>query len=389
MLVVFCLAVFFCVYTYVIFPVLLHWVARSRASRPGSDPWGASAVAGSVSMGDESFELPFISFVLAVHNEADNLPAKIATIKAQNYPAEKMQIVIVSDGSDDGTFNLLENRDDVTWMHYEPAAGKPTALNRGVELATGEVIIFTDARQQLSPNAARVLVERLNKPGIAAVSGELVFGNSATADAANVSLYWMYEKWIRSNESLLFSTTGATGALYAIRKSDAVTLPADTLLDDFVIPIELLKDGRRTVLESRAMAYDTAEEDASQEFIRKVRTLAGNYQAFSRHKWLFSPASNKVWWQFLSHKVARLLVPYAMLIAFIASILSTSPILMLMAWLQAAFYIAGLLGLLSPSLSGGKVVNIIKVFLQLNAAAVVAAYNYFFGRASVRWKAGS
>lgn len=376
MLVVFCLAVFFCVYTYVIFPVLLHWVARRRA-------------AGSTSIAEESFELPHISFVVAAHNEVDNLPGKIESIKAQSYPAEKMQIVIVSDGSDDGTFELLEHRNDVSWMHYEPAAGKPTALNRGVEMAAGEVIIFTDARQQLSSNAARVLVERLNTPDVAAVSGELVLGSGTTADAANVGLYWMYEKWIRSNESRLFSTTGASGALYAVRKADAITLPVDTLLDDFVIPIELLKEGRRTVFESRAIAYDTAEADASSEFVRKVRTLAGNYQAFSRHKWLFSPSKNKVWWQFLSHKVARLLVPYAMLIAFVASIFSSSPFLMLMAWMQAAFYIAGLLGLLSPTLSGGKVVNIIKVFLQLNAAAVVAAFNYLFGRASVRWKASA
>ncbi len=382
MLLVFCLAVVFCVYTYVIFPVLLHLAARRNFARSTSE-------GGRDTSAEESFELPVISFVIAAHNELDNLPGKIETIKAQSYPPEKVQIVIVSDGSDDGTFEFLEGRSDVTWMHYEPAAGKPTALNRGVEMATGEVVIFTDARQKLSNNAARVLVERLAQPGIGAVSGELVLGSSGTADAANVSLYWKYEKWIRNNESQLFSTTGATGALYAVRKSDAVSLPADTLLDDFVIPIVLLKNGRRTVFEPRAIAYDIAEEDASQEFVRKVRTLAGNYQVFSRHKWLFSPLKNKVWWQFLSHKVARLLVPYAMLIAFLASISSSSPVLMTMAWLQAVFYILGLLGLLLPTLSTAKVVNIIKVFLQLNAAAVVAGFNYLSGRTSVRWKAGS
>lgn len=386
MLVVFCLAVLFCVYTYVIFPVLLHWAARSTAHGPDS---GASTDDHSIDIETGYTELPLISFVLAAHNEAQNLPEKIATLRSQNYPQEKLQIVVVSDGSDDGTIEYLEKQEDITWTHYYPAAGKPTALNHAIEIATGEVLIFTDARQQLSSNAARVLVERLNQPGIGAVSGELVLGSGETADAANVGLYWLYEKWIRSNESRLFSTTGATGALYAIRKSDAVTLPADTLLDDFVIPIELLKEGRRTVLESRAIAYDNAEADSSREFIRKVRTLAGNYQAFSRHKWLFSPKKNKVWWQFLSHKVARLLVPYAMLVAFLASIQGTSGFLMTMSWVQAAFYIAGLLGLLLPSLSDGKVINIIKVFLQLNAAAVVAAFNYFFGRASVRWKASS
>lgn len=378
MLVIFCLAVLFCVYTYVIFPVLLHWVARSSAL--DSDSELANTF---------HSELPLISFVLAAHNELANLPDKIATLRAQNYPPEKLQIVVVSDGSDDGTIEYLESQKDITWTHYSPAAGKPTALNRGVELSTGEVIIFTDARQPLSTNAARVLVARLNQPGIGVVSGELVLGDADTPDAANVGLYWLYEKWIRSNESRLFSTTGATGALYAVRKTDVVELPADTLLDDFVIPIEILKEGRRTVLESRAIAYDNAEADASREFIRKVRTLAGNYQAFSRHKWLFSPTDNRVWWQFLSHKVARLLVPYAMLIAFLASIQGTSVFLMTMSWLQAVFYIAGLLGLLLPSLSNGKVVNIIKVFLQLNAAAVVAAFNYFSGRASVRWKASA
>lgn len=384
MLIVFILAVAFCVYTYAGFPIILHLRAKAFARKATVD----QSVENSSGLLSDA-ELPTVSVLVAAHNEADRLPAKLASLRALDYPAGQLQICVVSDGSSDNTVEWLQSQADISWDHYEPAAGKPTALNRAVELATGEFLVFTDARQMISANAVRALVSRFDDDQIGAVSGELVLSDDGVSEAANIGLYWRYEKWIRMNEARIFSTTGATGALYAIRRADASRLPEDALLDDFETPIGLLKQGRRTVFEPSAKAFDAAETDAGKEFVRKSRTLAGNYQSFSRNRWLFSPAKNRVWWQFLSHKVARLMVPYAMLVAFVASAFGQGVFLSLMFWGQVALYVFGFAAIAFPQYATSKYINIIKVFLTLNAAAVVGAYNYFTGQSSVRWKKNS
>ncbi|MGQ7844948.1 glycosyltransferase family 2 protein [Granulosicoccus sp. 3-233] len=379
MTLLFLIALFFCLYTYVIFPLLLHWRARrvplvdkrQTRSEDNDTPEGAVSV----------------SIVIAAHNEVRNLPNKIASLDALDYPRERLECLFVSDGSSDGTVPLLrqacEERPRWHLHHYATAAGKPTALNLGVANASGDVIVFMDARQSVAPSAIRALVDRLTEPDIGAVSGELVLHDDLGEEASNVGLYWRYEKWIRDNESRLFSTTGATGALYAIRRSDYSPLPTDTLLDDFDTPVSLLSRGKRTVLEPGAQIFDQAEADSAREFRRKVRTLAGNFQSFARHPWLFDPRRNPVWWQFLSHKVCRLLVPYAMFLALLASCVGDTAFLHVMLFCQLGFYGLGLLGFLGMR---NKLSNVIKIFLQLNAAAVVGAWQSLHGRRAVRWK---
>ncbi len=371
---VFLLAVGFCVYTYVIFPVALHYRARRRKpiEYRELDQW------------------PSVSVVIAVHNEAEQLPGKLASLRLLDYPRDRLQIVFVSDGSTDHTVELLNQAktDQDGWLihHYDKAAGKPTALNVGVALSAGKILVFMDARQRISANAVKVLVSYLGSSEVGAVSGELVLDDDSGMEASNVGLYWRYEKWIRQNESRLFSTTGATGALYAIRSTDYVPHASDVLLDDFDTPIYQLKHRKRTLFAPEAQAFDRAEADAGDEFHRKVRTLAGNFQSFRRHPWLFNPSENPVWWQFLSHKVFRLLIPYALLLALVSALLGTSLFLHVMLIIQLIFYALGLLGLMGICGTQNKVVNFIKVFLQLNAAAAVGAARYFNGGAGVRWK---
>ena len=370
----FLLAVLFCIYTYAIFPLWLHVRAKSKVVPPRNtlDAY------------------PSVSVVIAAHNEEANIPAKLASLQALDYPEGLLEIIIVSDGSNDQSVVLLQAAQQgmpaLKFDHYAPAAGKPTALNRGVAQASGEVLVFMDARQQVSANAVRALVERLMEPEIGAVSGELTLADDEGVESANVGLYWRYEKWIRLNESKLFSTTGATGALYAIRRADYIPHNANVLLDDFDTPVAILKSGKRTVFEPDAKVFDQAESSAAGEFKRKSRTLAGNFQSFTHHKWLFSPSKNPVFLQFLSHKVFRLLVPYAMLIAFFASMLGTGGFLKTMFVLQLLFYGVGIANMVGVKALDNKLFNFIKVFLQLNAAAVAGAVRYVSGNANVRWK---
>lgn len=371
----FFVSVLFCVYTYALFPIWLHLRARSIVEE----------------VRQPIVDYPSVSIVIAAHNEQANIDKKLSSLQSLDYPKDKLQIIFVSDGSTDETvekLNLAQNTiSNLHVEHYVPAAGKPTALNKGVECATGEVLVFMDARQAVSKNAIKALTERLIAPDVGAVSGELLLSNDDGMESANVGLYWRYEKWVRLNESKLYSTTGATGALYAIQKSDYLPHEPDVLLDDFDTPVSILAHGRRTVFEPDAQVFDIAESSASGEFRRKTRTLAGNFQSFERHRWLFNPRKNPVFLQFLSHKVFRLLVPYAMLAAFIASMLGSGLFLNVMFVLQLLFYGVGIANMAGVKGLDNKLFNFIKVFLQLNAAAVVGAYNYVTGGASVRWKA--
>ena len=383
MTVVFCIAMVFCAYTYLVFPLVLHMLAV-RADRRASL---SASLTPCASAEGASGALPTVSIVIAAHNEARNLPRKIASLDQLDYPEHLLECIFISDGSTDATVSILQCACDSRphWqLHdYAQAAGKPTALNMGVSIATGHIIVFMDARQTVAAESVRALVSRLEDADVGAVSGELVLADDHGREAPSVGLYWQYEKWIRENESRLFSTTGATGALYAIRRTDYQPLVHDVLLDDFDTPIALLRRGKRTVLEPRARLFDQAEADSAREFRRKVRTLAGNFQSFSRHKWLFHPRRNPVWWQFLSHKVFRLLIPYALGIALLASILGQGAFLHSMLYVQLGFYALGLMGMLGVN---NRVVSFIKLFLQLNAAAVVGAWRAVLGRTSVRWK---
>ncbi|ASJ74971.1 glycosyltransferase family 2 protein [Granulosicoccus antarcticus] len=376
---IFLAATLFCLYTYLGFPLVLHL----RANR-------ARVVLGQANnpLPPSEDQLPSVSIIIAAHNEAGNLPGKIASLEALDYPEHLLECIFVSDGSTDDTVDIFsdacESHERWQLYHYGAAAGKPTALNIGVSRARGDIVVFMDARQSVAPAAIRALVNRLQEQSIGVVSGELVLHDDLGREAANVGLYWKYEKWIRDNESHLFSTTGATGALYAIRRADYQPLPADALLDDFDTPISLLKLGKRTVLEPAAQIFDQAEADSSREFKRKVRTLTGNFQSFSRHSWLFDPRINPIWWQFLSHKVFRLLVPYALMLALFASVAGNTPFLSAMLLVQICFYSLGLLGVLGLDT---RLTSIIKIFLQLNVAAVIGAWRASQGGGSaVRWK---
>ena len=329
---VFLASTVFILYTYVVFPLVLHFLARGKEF-PSPERLCADA------------DLPTVSIVIAAFNERSALPNKLLSLTKLDYPPEKLEVVIVSDGSTDGTAEYLQTifagRDDRTCIHYEQSKGKCGALNEGVAAATGDVILFMDARQIISSNAARALVPYLEDETVGAATGELILSEDCSLEAANFGLYWRYEKWIRENETKLYSCTGVTGALYVIRRKDFIPNIIGTTLDDFETPISLLKQGKRTLYIPGAYAFDSANDDLALEFRRKVRNLAGNWQSFLRNKWLFSPRANPVWLQFLSHKLFRLLVPFAMILALVSSVmgaLSGSVFLLAMLLVQVVLY---------------------------------------------------
>jgi cellulose synthase/poly-beta-1,6-N-acetylglucosamine synthase-like glycosyltransferase len=364
----------FVAYTYAGYPLAM-WLASRLVRDRRADP---AAVR----------EWPLVCIVVSVYNEQDRVAKKIRNLKALDYPSGRVRLLFVSDGSTDATVTRVGAEGGVQLIAYEARRGKPHALNRAVAAAgDAEIIVFTDVRQELAPDALRYLVARLVcEPDVGGVSGELVHVDPATHAAAHIGLYWRYEKWIRKAESRLASTVGATGALYAIRRGDYTVLPDDTLLDDVVIPLEVVRRGRRVVLEERAVIYDELQSESVGERRRKTRTLTGNFQVFARAPWLFVPWRNPVFIQFLSHKFFRLLVPYVLVLLLAASWAADGWFYRGAAIAQTLFYLSPLPGLLSPAWRRNRVVSFIVVFLELNWAAVLALRNFVAGRLDARWE---
>jgi cellulose synthase/poly-beta-1,6-N-acetylglucosamine synthase-like glycosyltransferase len=271
-----------------------------------------------------------VSVVIAVHNEERNILKRIQNILEQDYPKDKVEIIIVSDGSKDSTSQLVEDligwgTNNLRLIHYKERRGKAYALNLGVDKASGEIIVFADGRQEFNVEAIRELVSNFNDPSVGCVSGELVFLTPHYESIKEeIETYWNYEKWVRKMESRIHSVPGATGAIYAIRRSLYTKVPDRVLLDDVYIPMGIVLKGYRAIFDGKAVAYDLPSKDFVNEKRRKVRTLMGNWQLLGTIPDVLNPFRNPICLQYLSHKVLRLLVPFCF-IAYNAASLFLQP----------------------------------------------------------------
>ncbi|HVZ74039.1 MAG TPA: glycosyltransferase family 2 protein [Polyangia bacterium] len=362
------------VYTYVGYPIVIATLARLFPAPPLRARGG-----------DEP--APRVSVLLPVYNGAKYLRAKLDSLLAQDYPAELVDILIYCDGCADDSEAVARA------IAAEPASGgrirviaaaqrrgKPAALNVLQKEATGELLLMNDVRQPFSPNAVRALAATFADPAIGCATGLLVLAGGAPSGA-----YWRYEAWIRRCESRFRGVVGMTGAIAMTRRADLVPLPEDLILDDVWIPARLALAGKRVVLVTEAEAFDTAFDDDA-EFRRKVRTLAGNYQLFGLLPGLLSPAANPAWLELVSHKLLRLVAPWAMLV-FAASSLTVASGDGAIAWL-ARLAVAAQLGFYAAALAGkrgGKLAGVARTFVVLNAAAVVGLFKHVRGRQRVTW----
>jgi cellulose synthase/poly-beta-1,6-N-acetylglucosamine synthase-like glycosyltransferase len=353
---IFWLSAAFVVYVYAGYPALLHlWVRRRTALGSTAAVDGSTFDAAGAGDRPHRAKVPGVSIVIAAYNEGPRLADRIDNLRSLDYPPARRQIVVVSDGSTDDTLEVLRRFSRSVDVVTVPRGGKALALNAGVAAAKFDILVFADARQVFATDALRQLVAPLADPAVGAVSGELfldcesaLFDNRrseadrrripdpgtdtverrthgerrrsfSSSIADGVGMYWRYEKQLRRLESAVGSTLGATGAIYAMRRALWQPLPADTILDDVLAPMRVVLAGQRVVFNERARAFDRAPDDADAEVRRKVRTLAGNYQMLWLDPRVLLPWRNPVWFQYMSHKVGRLAVPYALL-----AILSTS-----------------------------------------------------------------
>jgi len=334
--------------------------------------------------------LPKVSIILAVHNGAVLVRQKLDHLLSLDYPRDRMEIVIVSDGSTDGTDDILKEFQDprVKCIRCSEHRGKAAALNTGMRDATGEILLFNDIRPFLEGNALRLLVSNFADPRVGCVAGELVLsddGHDAAAGAVG-GLYWRYEQWIRNSEARVDSALGVYGGFYAVRRELAAELPEGTILDDMLQPLSVIRQGYRSVLDVRARVHDVWPKSLRGEFHRKVRTLAGNFQLLQTAPWLLS-RQNRLRFELISHKLLRLVVPVLLLILLISSALLAKHSILYAGALgaQVALYVFAALG---AGLGGSLVMRIAApatAFCMLNAAVVVGFYKFLFTRSPL-WR---
>jgi glycosyltransferase involved in cell wall biosynthesis len=362
-------------YVYFVYPILVAILARLFGKVP--------------KLAGPDVAKPSVAVVIAAFNEAGTIGRRIAEF-TQRFIADGLdgEVIVVSDGSTDATVAIAreyESKGPVRVIDLGTNRGKAVALTEGVAAAKGEIIVFADARQIWADDALVTLLSTFADPSIGAVSGDLVV-ESAPGVMAGVGLYWRYEKWIRTNEGRFHSTVGATGAISSVRRALFHDIPAGTILDDVYWPLCVALQGKRVVHQPLAKSFDRLPDHAKDEFRRKVRTLAGNFQLVVRLPKIIWPVANPIFVQFASHKLGRLIVPWAAIKALVANVLlliQTGSVFYGVCLLaQVACYGLGLMGLMG---SKNKLASAAGSFLLLNAAAWMSFWVWITGNAGRSW----
>jgi len=359
-LIIFWLCLGLLVYVYLGYPTLLALLPKrdvaARTDLPDAD-------------------LPRVSLVVAAHNEEKVIEEKVKNCLALDYPKDRLEIWVASDGSSDGTNEILAGYEGqgIHVHRVEPRGGKTRALNLTVPMATGEVLVFSDANAMYRPDALRKLVRHFKEPKVGGVTGDVRLLNDDISFGQSEGLYYRYERWIQLMESRFHSIIGVDGAMYAIRRELFVPPSNNIILDDFVISMTVAAKGYRVLYDPESVATESATPDAAQEFRRKIRISAGAAQAIKQREGLPGPGQGRLLYCYLSHKVLRWLSPWFLLGVLIANLhllgCGWGYVLFLAA--QLAFYGAALVGVRR---SGGRMPRWVQVpffFVLQNAAYLV------------------
>lgn len=367
---IFWTAIALVVYTFALYPLLATGLGRLLGRNPHREPIA-----------------PPLSVVVAAHNEASRIAARVRDLLVQDYPPGQLRVIVVDDGSNDDTARAADIGDSrVTIVRLDENVGKAAALNAGVAAATTDIVVFTDARQRFAPGALRMLIEPFADPEVGAVSGELVIEPHARGRAADVGLYWRIETRLREDEARLGWLHGVSGAIHAVRRELIPALPPGLILDDMYLPVCVLFAGKRVWMARAAVALDSASLDESEEFRRKLRTLAGNWQLLAKLPRLLNPFTNPAWFAFMSHKLLRLVAPWALIAALVASACSGQPFYLALFALQLFAYATAALTIAQPRVASRlPLAGTAGTFVLLNAAALLSLPASLLGTRTL-WK---
>ncbi len=347
--------------------------------------------------GNEDYE-PEVTLFVSAFNEKDYLEQKVKNSKSLNYPQDKVTQIWVTDGSDDGTPDLLKKYDGVEVHHKDERAGKIAAMNRGMAFVKTPIVIFSDANTDLGKDSIREIVRLFRNPTVGCVSGEKrIYSKDAdSAAGAGEGMYWKYESQLKKWDAELYSVVGAAGELFAIRTALWQEVEKDTLLDDFMISLRVAMSGYTIQYNPEAYAIETASANVKEELKRKVRISAGGIQSVVRLRALLNFFKyGTLSFQYISHRVLRwtltplllfLIIPANFVLAQNEGLFSLG-LFSVLFWGQVLFYTAALLGwFLENRQIRLKVLFIPYYFFIMNLSVFLGFGRYIKGNQSVNWE---
>ena len=372
---IFWAALFLVVYTYLIYPVLL-WLLAAGRKMPEYAPLS---------------EWPEASLIIAAHNEEGVLRAKLENALAMDYPAERLDIIVVSDASTDDTDRIAAEfaARGVRLHRQEVRGGKTEAQNAGVRLARGQFVAFSDANSMYAPSALKRLLAPFADERIGCVCGELQYANPEDQGAGKgEGLYWRYEQFLKRRESLLSSALGANGAIYALRRKLFVELGGD-IISDFVAPLHAWRRGFRIAYEPTAVATEYSSGRFGDEFRRRRRIVSRSLYGLWTEAGVLNPVAHFFFaFQMFSHKLLRWLVPVWLLVVLAVNIpLAASEYYGILLALQVAFYGLAALGLLLPERFGRYWLFYVPAyFTATNWGTLLGLLSFLMGRRHRVWQ---
>ena len=344
--------------------------------------------------GNEDYE-PEVTLFVAAYNEKDYLDEKVNNSRSLNYPKEKVTQLWVTDGSDDGTPELLKKYEDVTVLHEPARNGKIAAMNRGMKQVKTPIVIFSDGNTNLGKESIQEIVKLFRNPKVGCVSGEKrIYSKDAdSAAGAGEGMYWKYESQLKKWDAELYSVVGAAGELFAIRTELWQEVEKDTLLDDFMISLRVAMQGKTIQYNPEAYAIENASANVKEELKRKIRISAGGIQSVVR----LAPLLNffkygTLSFQYISHRVLRwtltpllllLIIPANLLLALNEGLWSFG-IFSLLFWGQVLFYVAALLGWFLENRQVRLKILFIPYYFFIMNLSVFLGFNRYFKRKSIR-----
>lgn len=346
---------------------------------------------------DYSYE-PDVTLFIAAYNEKDYVASKMKNTLELDYPKEKLNIVWVTDGSDDGTPELLCNYPNTTVHHLDARNGKIGAMNRGMEFVNTPIVVFSDANTMLGKESVKRIVRLFGNQKVGCVSGEkrIFDQDSDVASAAGEGLYWKYESALKKWDAELYSVVGAAGELFAIRTKLYSHVEKDTLLDDFIISLRIAQEGYTIQYDPEAFAIETASANVKEELKRKIRISAGGIQSVARLRSLLNVFKyGTLSFQYISHRVLRwtlaplclvVLIPISSIIAYKQGFLQVG-LYSVLFWLHLLFYAAALLGwFLENRATRIKALFVPYYFFIMNLSVVLGFVRYIRNSQSVNWE---
>ncbi len=337
-----------------------------------------------------SYPLPTVTVVIAAYNEENSILQKLENTFNLNYPKELLSVVVVTDGSTDRTPELAADYDGTKHLFQPERRGKTAALNRAMLSISSDITVFTDANTLINSEALQAMIVHYTQANVGGVSGEKKVVTDTTGAVETEGLYWKYESTLKKMDSDFYSLCGAPGELISFRTSLFKSLPEDTILDDFVLSMEICRAGYRFIYEPNAIATEPPSVEMEDEFERKTRICAGGFQAMSRIGFGLNPFTNfRLWYVYFFHRVMRWAVaPYLLVVAFFTSFLTPDTSFYKFIFLaQSGFYLLAFFGYLDrkrTALFKGYFVPY--YFCAMNLAAILGAYRHLMKTQSAIWQ---